>query len=296
MSRSDFQIERARFSWLPKSTRHALKTWRKRVRIAWSKRFRSFDSFDLLEQLQWLGVRPGQVIAVHSSFDRFAGFAGKPSEVIEILQKAVGPTGTILMPTFPFTGSAVDYARYAPIFDLLRTPSKMGLITEVFRRSPGVLRSLHPTHSVAAWGARAAEMISDHLRAATPCGFGSPFAKLLDCEGKILLLGTGISAMTFYHTIEELLEPELPFSPFTAEQFTFTCRDASGSLVTSTMRLFDPRYSTRRNLKKLEPVLRKRGAWRRGRVGSLDTILLEAHAVLEACRFMARQKTYCYDE
>jgi len=290
------KIVRPLFARLPPQVRHGLKAWLKRARIAWAKRFRSFDSADLLEQLQRVGVRAGQVIIVHSSFDQFEGFRGKPSEVIGVLQQAVGPTGTILMPTIPFTGSALDYVREAPIFDVRRTPSKMGLITELFRRSPGVIRSVHPTHSVAAWGARAAELIRDHPIAMTPCGAGSPFAKLIEHEGKILLLGTGIEAMTFYHTIEELIEPYMPFTPFTEEQFTLKSKDSDGSVVTITTRLYDRLLSRRRNLRKLIPVLRRRGAWSPDRIGVLETILLDARTVLEVCRNLASEKRYCYDE
>ena len=64
----------------------------------------SWLSFAAGAALSALGLRPGQVVMVHSSFDRFAGFTGKPSEVIQALEDAVGPEGTLLMPTLPFTG------------------------------------------------------------------------------------------------------------------------------------------------------------------------------------------------
>jgi aminoglycoside 3-N-acetyltransferase len=287
---------RPRLAWLPPRVRQGLKSCLKRARIAWVKRFRSFDSADLLKLLERVGVRTGQVIIVHSSFDQFEGFRGKPYEIIRVLQQAVGSTGAILMPTIPFTGSALDYVAGAPIFDVRKTPSKMGLITELFRRSPGVIRSLHPTHSVAAWGARAAELIGDHPHAATPCGVGSPFAKLIEHDGKILLLGIGIAAMTFYHTVEELIESDLPFSPFTEERFTLKSKDSDGSIVTITTRLYDRLSSRRRNLQKLIPVLRQRGAWRSERIGVLETTLLDARTVLEVCRSLASEKQYCYDE
>src|SRR2546426_3666300 len=98
---------------------------------------------------------------VHSSFDAFQGFRGSPADVIAALEAVVAPEGALIMPTLPFTGSAVEYASQDPIFDAESTPSQMGLITEAFRRSPGVLRSWHPTHSVAIWGKRAEELVSD---------------------------------------------------------------------------------------------------------------------------------------
>ena len=171
-----------------------------------------------------VGVRPGQPLLVHSSFDRFAGFSGKVSDVIAALQRAVGEEGILMMPTMPFMGSAVAWAREHPRVDLRREPSRMGLISEAFRRSPGVVRSVHPTHPVALWGRDAGEWAAGHPLATSPCGRGSPYFRLLECGGDVLLLGARITDLTLFHTLEELLEPRMPLSPFTRERFVFDCR------------------------------------------------------------------------
>jgi aminoglycoside 3-N-acetyltransferase len=280
---------------LPKVTRRFVKSWLKRLRLAYVRQRHSFTLEELIQFLRRLGVKPGDVLLVHSSFDRFEGFAGKPTDVILALQQVVGSTGTVLMPTLPFTGTAVDYVARSVIFDVTSTPSRMGLLTELFRRSPGVLRSVHPTHSVAAWGARAQEIIIDHHLAKTPCGTGSPFIRLLELNGRILFLGTGIGSMTFFHAVEELLASQMPFSPFTAETFNLQSRNVEGKILYSTLRLFDPTWSRRRNLEKLVPVLKSQKAWVDGRIGSLSGILLEAKDVLQACRELAAKGVYCYD-
>ena len=131
---------------VPKGPKERLKGWRKRLRLVYVRRWRAFGPDDLLAALRRLGITPGDVLMVHSSFDRFAGFSGKPTDVLRVLQDAVGPTGTLLMPTLPFTGTAVEYVSRGEIFDVRRTPSRVGLLTELFRRSPGVVRSVHPTH------------------------------------------------------------------------------------------------------------------------------------------------------
>ena len=124
----------------------------KRLQRAYVRTFWPFTAADLRNALQHLGVVPGDVLMVHSSFDRFLGFRGGPVEVIRALQDVLGPRGTLMMPTLPFTGSAIEYTSRDLVFDVRRTPSRMGFITEVFRRGPEVVRSLHPTHSVAVWG------------------------------------------------------------------------------------------------------------------------------------------------
>jgi len=282
-------------SFIPKSAKDRLKGWRKRLRLAYVRRWRAFGADDLRTTLHRLGVKSGDVVMVHSSFDRFAGFSGKPSDVIRVLQEVVGPMGTLLMPTLPFTGTAVDYISRGMIFDVRRTPSQMGLLTELFRRSPDVSRSVHPTHSVAAWGARTTDMLSNHHLARTPCGEGSPFARLLEHDGRFLSLGAGIESMTFFHYVEEVLEPGMPVSPFTKDEFTLQSRDETGAMLVSKMRLFEPALSRRRDLRKLVPILRQQGAWAETRLGELDIVLLHVRDVITACRGLAAQGVYCYD-
>jgi aminoglycoside N3'-acetyltransferase len=172
----------------------------------------------------------------------------------------------------------------------------MGLISEAFRRSPGVVRSVHPTHPVALWGRDAGEWAAGHPLATTPCGRGSPYFRLLECDGDVLLLGARITDLTLFHTLEELLEPRMPVSPFTRERFVFDCRGADGAQVRVETRLFDPELSARRNLRKLAPELKRRGAWSEARVGLLRVVRLPARGISDAAHAMAEQGKYCYDD
>lgn len=281
---------------LAPSPRRTLKRVLTRLHRGFLRTCYPFGPDDLRLALTRLGLHAGDVVLVHSSYDQFTGFRGRPSDVIACLQGVVGPSGTVMMPTLPFTGTAVAHAARQEVFDVRRTPSRVGLLTELFRRSPGVVRSVHPTHPVAAWGARAAAIIDGHHLASTPCGVGSPFARLLDERGKILLLGVGVDSMTFFHTVEEILEPAMPFSPFTTEWFDLASRDASGRALTSHTRLFDPQWSRRRNIGLLVPALRQPGgSWRSTRIGHLDATLIDAAAVVAAARTLAESGVYCYD-
>src|SRR6476660_317534 len=177
------------------SAKQAIK---RQVRLAWLsfvRRNQAFSHQDLFVGLRKLGVRPGSVLLVHSSFNSFTGFTGKTTDVNLALLDSVATTGTVLMPTLPFSGTAVDYVASGPVFDARTTPSRMGLLTELFRRQPGTVRSVHPTHSVAAFGPMAEQLIADHHLTKTPCGKGTPYGRLLDTDGHILFMGTDISAM-----------------------------------------------------------------------------------------------------
>ncbi len=277
-----------------KTVKRRFKGWLNERRRRFIHLFRRFSKDEFASVLSRLGIKAGDVLLVHIAYDRFEGFEGTPTDVIKILQNAVSNSGTLLMPTIPFRGSALDYARSKQVTDLVWTPSATGLVTEVFRRMPDVKRSIHPTHPVAAWGIKTAELTRDHHLAETPCGKNSPFLKLLDVGGKMLFLGTGIGPMTFFHGVEEILEPQMPVSPFTAERFELETRDAEGNVWSTNTRLFDPRMSRRRDMHVLEPALRRNGYWKEGRVGGLNVILLESRQVLETCQQMAEHGRFCY--
>jgi aminoglycoside 3-N-acetyltransferase len=253
-----------------------------------------FGEAEVAAGLAGLGVARGDWLLVHASFNSCLGFTAGPMRLIALLQQAVGAHGLLMMPSMPFSGSAINYVSSDPVFDPRATPSQMGLLTELFRRLPDTVRSVHPTHPVVLWGADAQRVAAGHHRAATPCGRGSPFTTLLENEGKILLIGTGIGAMTFYHTVEELLEKRLPASPFTTDTFRLRSRTRAGELVETTTRLFDPTLSRRRNLKPLKVELQQRGVWRAVRLGRLTLELVDTADVVAATRSLADRGVYCY--
>jgi aminoglycoside 3-N-acetyltransferase len=246
--------------------------------------------------LKRLGVAPGDVVMAHSSFDKFEGFLGSPLDAIKVLKEAVTAEGTLLMVTLPFTGSATDYVRKGEITDLKKTPSRMGLVTEFFRRTGGVERSIHPTHPVAAWGKLAVKMTEGHERAKTPCGAPSPFSKLADEDGKILLLGTGVRTITFFHYVEEVIEHMMPQSAFTKEEFTLQTRTKTGELVTTVTRLYDQDLALRRWLVPVENELRRRGQWKVERVKGLVATLIGARDFQKAQTDLAARGIFQYSE
>src|SRR5438132_4619052 len=237
----------------------------KRLVRAYRRRFYPFTPTDLKRALLQLGVVPGDVLMVHSAFDHFVGFQGGPVDVIRTLQQAVGAGGTLLMPTIPFRGTAVEYALGEPVFDVRQTVSRMGLITEVFRRSPGVVRSIHPTHSVAVWGSRADAIVAAHEQAETPCGRLTPYGRLLEYDGKILLAGVPANTMTFGYFVAEELEPRLAFPVLTRAAYPLRWKDADGTVRVANVRLFSPLLD--HDLTELVAELKRRRAWRERRVG-----------------------------
>ncbi len=253
-----------------------------------------FEPDDLLRLLRNAGINSGDAILVHSGMSGFEGFRGSVSDIIQVFEDAVGPSGTLLMPTLTTSGSALDYARSNRIFDVNTTPSQVGLLTEVFRRSPGVARSVHPTHSVAVWGADQDWWIADHHLSDTPCGRGTPWQRLWERDGRIVLAGVSIAAMTYFHCTEERLEHRMPFSPFTTERYRIRCRANGRVFDSAPMRLYDPEISRRRSLAPLAAELRRTARWREVRTGTLVAPVLRARDVLETLEEMADRGIFCY--
>lgn len=279
---------------LPPSVRRALKRGRVRCRTWLARTLWTFGPADLTEALRRVGVRPGDLILAHSSWDAFAGYTGTPATAIAAIEAAIAPGGTLAMPTQPFAGSAQAWHARGIVFDPRRTPSAMGLLTELFRRMPGVVRGLHPTHPVAARGPLAETLLADHLRSDTPCGAHSPYDKLRRLGGKLLLLGTDLDALTFNHFVEDRLEGVVPFPLFTTERYRFAYRAPDGSIGAVELRLFNRDTQRRRDRLRLRRELERRRLLRRTRVGRLDILCVTAADVLAVTVNMAHEGRYLY--
>ncbi len=135
-------------------------------------------------------------------------------QLLELLRALCGPERTLVMPAFTFAvpgGDLVRHFRAHPRFDVRRQPSQMGLLSEAFRRTPGVSRSLHPTHGTCALGPRAAWLLGDHHLAPTTFGPGSPFARMAEIDTVILGIGKPFyRVLTQTHVPEDLLGERFP--------------------------------------------------------------------------------------
>ncbi|MDQ2841076.1 MAG: AAC(3) family N-acetyltransferase [Acidobacteriota bacterium] len=277
-----------------KPTKNLLRGPYRAARKKYLRQFYGFDRDGLLALLRRNGIQSGAALLVHSGMTEFAGFRGSVADIVRVFQTAVGPHGTLLMPTIPFTGTAVEYAQSDPVFDPRLTPSRVGLVSELFRRFPGVRRSIHPTHSIAVWSPDADRWIENHPLADTPCGRSSPFDVLCSENGYIVLAGVTTASLTFFHYVEEIIEPRLPFSPFTKERYTLRCRVGGRVIESRAIRLFNPEISRRRDLAPLVAELQKKSRWKQDRLGTLNIIVLRAKEVLETLEEMADRGLFCY--
>jgi aminoglycoside 3-N-acetyltransferase len=110
--------------------------------------------------------------------------------------------GLFLVPTHTWDNVTAEQ----PVFDVRTTPPCIGALPNVAAFRPDGVRSLHPTHSVAAFGARAEEFVRGEERATSPCGPGGVWARLYDEDATILLLGVKLNRNTYLHAVDEMLD------------------------------------------------------------------------------------------
>ena len=149
--------------------------------------------------LRQLGIQPGDRLMVHSSLKALGWIDGGPQTIIEALQETVTESGIVAMPAFTVSvdnGSSLPFNR-----ELTAPKTWIGAIPEVFRKTPGVIRSPHPTHSVCAWGAEA-EAFLEQTEPYDCFADDGPWGKLAE-RGKIVFIGPAVYSNTFLHACEK---------------------------------------------------------------------------------------------
>lgn len=218
----------------------------------------------ILFDLQLGGIKKGDVVLMQSALSSIGYVEGGADAVIDAVLEAIGPEGTFAVSTMSFENP----------FDPENSPSEVGIISETHRKRPGSIRSLRPVHCINAIGAKAEELTKDHDKCATNCGEGSPYLKLRDMGGKIILLGVDFSRNTTLHAIEDimnavyLINREIP-APKYMEDYKHK---------TMTMVKFCPGH---RNFISFTSVLRRAEAMTEVRIGNALAKIIDVRKMFE---------------
>lgn len=168
----------------------------------------------LVADLRELGLPSGATVMVHTSLRSLGWVVGGAQAVLAALREAVGPAGTLVMPTQSW--QLCDPAFLAetppswwptirdhlPFYDPATSPSQtMGAVAELFRTLPDAVRSPHPHRSISAAGPQAARITARHPLH-SPSGEESPLGVLVELDAWILLLGVSAAKATALHLAE----------------------------------------------------------------------------------------------
>ncbi len=280
---------------IPRAHKLWLKARLLQARKRWVKTFRSYGDDELLQALQALGVQAGDSVLLHSAFGDDHGYRGTIDQLIQVFLKAVGPEGHLLMVSLPYRTSSIQYLSTLKRFDVRKTPSMMGLVSESFRRRPDVLRSLHPTHPVVVHGPRAEWFVAEHPDCLYPCGPGSPFDKLALMDGKAVFFNVPFAMYTFFHYLEHLVSPELPFALYTDDPFQVPVIDKDGGERIVKTLTFTPEAIARRRFPVFEAALREEGLIQAQRVGNTRIQAVRVRNTVDCVLAMSRRGQYFYE-
>ena|SRR5215213_1329237 len=183
------------------------------------------DEAKIVAALQSFGAFKSDLLFVHSSLSACGSIDGGPGTVVKSLRAWISDHAALAMPTH--TWSYPDATGVAPVYDYESTPSVVGTITNYYWRQPGIVRSLHPSHSLACSGPAAEKLLAGHESFETPCGIGTPYHQIAQGNSSVLMFGATLDSYTLFHTAED--EAQVPYL-YAPEQVMLRTKDKDGSV------------------------------------------------------------------
>lgn len=239
----------------------------------------------LMSDLANMGIDPTGTVLVHSSMKSIGDVEGRADTVLDALSDYMRE-GLLVLPAHTWSYINKDHPR----FEAANSPVCVGILPELFRHRPGVIRSLHPTHSVAALGRDAASFTAGDERFDTPCHRQSAWGKLLDRKGQILLVGVDLRRNTFIHGIEEWVD--VP-DRLTAEPEPLVTVLPDGTEIQVPSRRHQGPFSSE-FFGKVEELLEEKGAMRRGRFGDAEVRICDTVRLMEVLEPVLRENPYLF--
>lgn len=244
------------------------------------------DRESLFADLKNAGLASADTVLIHSSMKSIGEVDGGAEGFLQVLAGYFAD-GLIAFPTLSW--DLVDF--HQPVYSVRDTPATTGLLPELFRKLPGVKRSLHPTHSIAALGKDAEKFLAGHECFDSPCHRNSPWGRLYDRNAKIVFIGTGIGCNTFLHGVEEWLPvPDM----LTVAAELLVVFDYDGNRIEVPSRRHAGDHSQYYHL--MENDFRKIGALKDARIGDAKVLILDARKAGDLVYGLLKQNPLFFTE
>lgn len=227
----------------------------------------------LLADIRKIGVSKDDVLLVHSSMKAIGEVEGGADTVLDALTEAVAD-GMLILPTHTWKQMSNEY----PVYDAQKEEACIGILPNLFRKREGVMRSLHPTHSVAAYS-KNDKLLQDYITGeeqfSTPCPRHGCYGKLYDMNAKVLLLGVELNRYTYLHGVEEWFGID---ERLEKEAMSLQIKLPSGELLPISMhKHFKPNnISVSEYYIKMEKPFEEENALTKGKIGDAKSLLLSA--------------------
>lgn len=234
----------------------------------------------LCDDLHRLGLTPDdpRPLIVHSALKAVGPIEGGADTMIHALLHSLGSGGTLLFPNLNIP-HAFDAER-PPRFDLQRDPIRrqLGILPQRFKEDYATHFSRHTTHAMMGCGPACEALFAGHEKAGLCCGVGTPWWRLGEGGGQILLLGATQQNNTSIHGAEEMLADY----QLTANLIEGTVIDR-GEEIRVQSRLH--RWGNASDFSRINPSLEEVGGLKCGRIGDAASLLVDAtHFQAQLCR------------
>lgn len=245
---------------------------------------------DLKNAMKEMGIKPTDTLFIHSSMKSIGEVEGGADTVLDAWMEYMSE-GLLMLPTHTWASMSEEHNIYDPETE----HSCVGILTNLFMKRENVVRSLHPTHSIAAAGADSKEYIKGEENLTTPCAVGGCYDRLRERDGKILLLGVNHIRNTFIHSVEEVLNvPER----LTEKPVLFQIKMPDGTLKESHMHRHYNKTTAHISEKysKLEQAFYDNGVAKKVSFGDASCILCDARGIFEVTKKVLSHQINCLIE
>ncbi len=255
----------------------------------------------LVKDIKAMGIEATDALLIHSSMKSVGQVEGGADTVIDAFLEVLSE-GMFMLPTHTWAQMSAEYN----LFDPESEDACTGIMPNLFYKREGVVRSLHPTHSMAVYGKAsvkgedgkkriitANEYVQGEENVTTPCAANGCWGRLLDIDAKILLLGVNHVKNTFIHAIGEMFDvPER----FTAEPVLFKIKMPDGSIKENYVYRHYNKNTAHisESFEKLAEGYLERGAAKYVKFGDADCILCSAKGLYEVTKDVLSHEINCF--
>ena len=235
----------------------------------------------LINQIKEMGIEPTDTVVIHSSMKAIGDVEGGADTILDVFIEYL-KDGLFLVPAHTYKES-----RKTLIYDVEKSIPCVGIIpTLAIKRKDGK-RSLHPTHSMVAFGKNAEEYIKGEETKQSPTPSGGAWGRLADVDAKILLIGVGQDKNTYIHSVDEennkqrLSEEVLPIKTVLKD----------GQVIDTPCRKFNHTKedtSVSHNFGKFEKIFYEKGAIEYGEFGDAKVQVCSAKKIREVLEELIR--------
>ena len=232
-----------------------------------------------------LGIKTGDHIALGMSFGAVGMVTGGPKSFVGALLEVIGTGGTVMIPTFTYVYPLSLVRRHkVPVFRKEETVPYTGVVANHIRNDARAIRSSHPTNSYAAIGGKADYLLGNHDHES---GAYSPYSRLADINGKILIIGLNYRLIGIRHEAQSRAGLLGCIPPYTGALFfdesagvrVFVRRDLGGCVA---------------RLPDMLENLKKAGIVTEGSVGKAKAVIVPARESLDIMTHLLQRNPECY--